>query len=1469
MRLIKSTKKNGQDAQFRGGVYLEFVHTDENKKLAFFILNFILNYIKIIVVWSEIILYIRLTYYKVLSKQTNKNFFMKGRQKMKKLLILMLTVVMILSFGIIASATEAEGTTTVTTEEELARALTNGGNITLGDDIFVNTMITVPSGVTATLDLNGYAITSGYQAGSTAKHIYPINNNGDLTLKDSIGTGSITGGTFTAHFDNVSPVELSAGAEITGGVYQNHSGEASTHSYVTKYIKEGYELSEDGTVASSYAVVVNGTGYETIADAIAAAKALTGDVVVEIYDKVTLNVNLDGSYDKLTFVGKTATAEIYLEVQGYITATGKSVAFENLILSKSAGGHITNAGFMNVAFGVYQVNEVVYTNCTFANGACASSGNVTYTKCTFYRSHDKYGLWAYGDVTVTVDSCGFDDYRGIKMYSEGAQKTTELTVKNTDFSALTGKPAIVLTDGESVTLAGGNTYSSTGTFELDLDGVPNGTAITVAEGETVTCRNDNGACGVIVDGKIYTTVAQAAEVAASGSTVTLLHNTTEVVELPEGTTLVTNGYTAENVTIEKVIVVTLSDGYTKEFTSLASAISFSYSAGSKVSITVYKDITEEMSALYGNIISGNENGVTITNTYTGWVYVDEALTLGAGVTYSAEAIFVTDAEAKIYGNIQTENLYVADDSTVSIYAPATVVVDGSTHVRRNDNINSGIYVYGDNDDTTVEYKSTYYTGVYSGTFYAKDATVEMGYALFNNSNDASYDATLSLVLDNSSITIIGTTDTQDSFIIDGTTSVSLSNGSSIEDVRDFSIKAGTSLTLSVDETSTISATNMSIAEDVPFVAEKNEDGTHTVKKVYIEVTYADGTVEYFDDILEAVPYKTNYPKLEGAYIKLLADYAGPGIRLMENGMVFDLNGFTYTISAGTGSQGTTTQGFQIRPEVTESVTIKGGNIAVAPGTQIVWMFNSYASNLVIENVTVDCTNMAYDTYGSSVYVLVVQASDDVVELKGTTIKSFDSSKAGEAIVSAGSISLDENTTVDGTIMLDPGATLVAKEGLTVVTADGYSIVYKDGKYTSVEVSYVAQIGENKFETVADALAYAKEQGIVDLVITIIGENTKETPEKFDLMYVAVFDSVIVKQADNSKAFYFNRLYTGERTNGGTFVFDGVNFIVTEQYMFEGNVKLINNSIVKSISESNCFLYYSTTTVEAGSMLAGVIDDFRGGDLIIDGGLTDGSFNVTPGLQDSILFIRWSGDSLTLKNGAYAKINAANEVGRVTVTAETTLNVYSSKLEAVQYITNDGTINIDVNSIIKTGEITGTGIINVDITGLTGSALVIDADMSGFTGKINIIGTGDATYEITEQGLVVNKVEKTELDDIFTYLGVSAKMDGTGITVGFEFDNEAYALYVEQNGELDFGTHFAIAGYGAVEQSLVDYASNAGQFNVIVNNVTEAHASYKLEMALYVGSGDSKQYVTANGIESAITVTYDAIPANYKEEEVNA
>ncbi|MBQ8431756.1 MAG: leucine-rich repeat domain-containing protein, partial [Clostridia bacterium] len=276
-------------------------------------------------------------------------------------------------------------------------------------------------------------------------------------------------------------------------------------------------------------------------------------------------------------------------------------------------------------------------------------------------------------------------------------------------------------------------------------------------------------------------------------------------------------------------IVALAEGFTggvKAYTSLADAMGkFN---GRKVN--VLRDVTESIEGFYGCTLTTNvEGGVTINNTYDKWVDMND-LDIGKGVTLQAADVFYdTDGVNTIEGTLAVSGtFYHGYDAKTTVQNGGKVIVGGTTILRYNENADSGLYIYGDGDDSTVEFDCDYYIGAYSGTFYAKDATVECGYFLLKNSYDDSSYADIDMTLDNSTLTVAGTSDGQDSFIIDDQASLTLKNGSSVADVRDFSVLEGANLTLNVDATSSIKATNMNIADDVPMDKVENGDGTTSI-----------------------------------------------------------------------------------------------------------------------------------------------------------------------------------------------------------------------------------------------------------------------------------------------------------------------------------------------------------------------------------------------------------------------------------------------------------------------------------------------------------------------------------------------------------------------------------------------------------------------------------------------------------------
>ncbi len=1317
---------------------------------------------------------------------------------------------------------------------------------------------------------------------------------------------------------------FSATGDESNMAYVVHEHKGSYYVYVGEVV-DG-KLAFNNTVGFSTFTVYEGG----LNEALAAAATMTGDVTIEIYDKVTLNQSLSGSYDSITFVGKTASAEIYLDVQGYITASGKTVFFEDLTLSKSAGGFVDNAGFMNLAFGVYDVEAVSYNKCIFANGAYASSGDVTYTGCTFYRSHDKYGMWAYGDVDIVVDGCAFDDYRGIKMYAEGGAKTVNLTVKNTDFSMVTDKPAIVLTFGESVTLEG-NTYSSTGVFELDLDGAPNGTLVT--SDVAPTCKNDNGACGVLVDGKIYTTVAQAAAVATSGSKVTLLHDSTETVEFVMGVTLDKNGYTADGVTVQ--LPVASVNGV--EYTDLQEAI---IAAAPNGTVEILSDVTvdkwimfaEKMTIGNGNLITLNINGLTINgNDHTLTVKSIESAGNGNRLFYDAENLNINNLTIKYIDSAANQGGIGLQSGTldgVNFVGGGYGVLPGAgeiTITNCNFQTNStAIYFEEDRDNLVVDH-NTFELGdnvnaillrgsvKFTGNTIASGRTVNVvsgspvvtgnnfGDVRFKVYNTATATITENTInnLEFSDATVAKSTFTENTMSAEaeaalaGVQPVAIVNGVEYTSVQ-AAINAAQKddiVTIYAGEYAPINISNKNItiqgtvgangellttikggdpaitghgfngtiknlkivdawkvmyAEPAGNVTADNlyvtgatyglhlvaysEGLTWTIQNSYMDLRWAnsfgvaggDAAIIITGNIFETTnPFYPDYGAIhvnsflpnvtvtenvfgenakiyiDGAVtdtskLNIYGNYHADGV---DKAFADDAEGITVTIPSyyaelnadGTINKdslvelprGNNFNGYtgadgiwgEVWGNAKESFVIKvldaNGNVMgstslnnidgiIDGDVTVTWNLKLDAASNTDEYWEMEwITAPSIDTMPAKVELwvdgvcvsggdVVLNAPDDLNKIYAAVadadgiIEGYYTSlaQAAEVATSGSSVVLLRDTTE--VVKLALGVTLVengfAADGVTMATA-------------------VAQIGDVKFETVADAVEYAKNEGITDLVITLLGTNTKESAialdDSFYLYNIKVFDSVTFKQEDNSVPYYIAGISTGSRTNDGEFVFDGVNIHVLDQYIFEGNVRLINNSVITSSAEANCFIFNGTTTIEPGSKIKGVIEDFRGGDLIVDGGRIDGAFNETPDFQDAILIVNWAGDSLVIKNGAYVKINSVNEIGRLTINSGASVDVSDSKLDAWEHITVTGTLNTDVNSLITTGKITGAGVINIDATYLVigETVQVIKANMSDFTGTINVFGKVGAQYEITDDGLVI-------------YFGLDLKGEGT-------------------------------------------------------------------------------------------------------------
>lgn len=253
-----------------------------------------------------------------------------------------------------------------------------------------------------------------------------------------------------------------------------------------------------GTQAATVATV-DGTGYETLEAAIAAAEPVDGVVTYEICGKAEVSatgwiqVLKSGlsNVKKVAFVGKTEDAEICIAGDLAILADQQydiDVSFRNLKLSKPNPeyggdyGHSTNYFTTWLRNMGAAENTVTYENCTFPNGACNNQyGKTVYTNCTFANgTTGLYNLWIYGG-SVEMDGGVFTGTRGMKVYTEGTPATApSVKVKGTAFSGLTEKAAIVVSKAATVEFAEISVADCPkGLFQKDIEGSLDDQKVTV------------------------------------------------------------------------------------------------------------------------------------------------------------------------------------------------------------------------------------------------------------------------------------------------------------------------------------------------------------------------------------------------------------------------------------------------------------------------------------------------------------------------------------------------------------------------------------------------------------------------------------------------------------------------------------------------------------------------------------------------------------------------------------------------------------------------------------------------------------------------------------------------------------------------------------------------------------------------------------------------------------------------------
>ena len=247
-------------------------------------------------------------------------------------------------------------------------------------------------------------------------------------------------------------------------------------------------------------IKVGETSYNSFSDAVNAAEPDgSGVITYEISGKVDVTATgwvqvakagLTGP-TKVEFVGKTGDAEICITGGLAILADQKydiDVSFTNLKLSKPNPtyggdyGHSTNYFTCWLRNTGAAENTVTYTNCTFPNGVCNNQyGKTVFNNCKFTNNTAGLSnLWNYGGERK-VEECTFTGTRGIKMYNEGTlQNPPSIEIKNTNFTGMTEKAAIVVSKAANVTLnTVGATDCTMGLLQKDIEGSTDEQKVTI------------------------------------------------------------------------------------------------------------------------------------------------------------------------------------------------------------------------------------------------------------------------------------------------------------------------------------------------------------------------------------------------------------------------------------------------------------------------------------------------------------------------------------------------------------------------------------------------------------------------------------------------------------------------------------------------------------------------------------------------------------------------------------------------------------------------------------------------------------------------------------------------------------------------------------------------------------------------------------------------------------------------------
>ena len=530
------------------------------------------------------------------------------------------------------------------------------------------------------------------------------------------------------------------------------------------YVSNGTLTVEDGAEVSASGIVdVYANGTIDIDNATFAAGTVKQNGTMNVTGESTFSGEISGE-GAINFADATLTdSTIVGDFSGEVNfaednvISGGTFNLANAELFADDGTLTINNG-AEVTFGA---DYEVYANITVSDATLAIAGGVM----------DANIAVADGGTLILTDDLKLSS--GVSVTLAGGTLTLNDAV-------ITGAKGSVVMDYTS-TIAFGNAVFAEGTFTVDVTGYENGSyrLFDYTGSEELAADYYQDMFGedwndsfIVANGDLYLT------------------------DIVQDVIYVNSAYTADTAWAEGKIL-----GY-NAFNNFKAAVDAQTAATTAIQID--SDIAVSgLDYLTGNLVSGNDNGVTITNDFVNYMDIED-LTVGAGVTFVTNQAYVS-GNNQINGNVQAESVFYNWSDTVT-----TITGSVETKVfmsRYYADSTDGVYVVGNAEagkaaEADVQVKATNYLGHYSGTFSVENAAVEFGYILLGHDTaDVDGYPTPQLILNNASIKTIGGLNTQPGqVVVKNNAVITATNGSVLDftgptDFGYLSMASGTSMTL--------------------------------------------------------------------------------------------------------------------------------------------------------------------------------------------------------------------------------------------------------------------------------------------------------------------------------------------------------------------------------------------------------------------------------------------------------------------------------------------------------------------------------------------------------------------------------------------------------------------------------------------------------------------------------------------------